>query len=124
MKIDWVVVLRDVLIVLVVSGLGLFMVNAALSGGGSEGALTIVRIVLMGVGFCISGCLVKQTRFRHLGIVAIGVWFGTALNLIGTDRTLAHWILGLIPILLAMLLGGAVSLAIVRKPPAAPTPQE
>jgi hypothetical protein len=81
---------------------------------------TASAVVLMTVGFCVSGCLVKQARFKHLALVAVGVWLiGTILKLISPGGSLVLSLAALTQIFVAMLLGGLVSLAIVR--PAAST---
>jgi hypothetical protein len=60
-------------------------------------------------------------RFSHLPFVAVGVWLlGTILNTITRGFPIeAVWQMGLrsvLPVLGSMLLGGALSLAIVKTP--------
>ena len=122
MKIDWRSVLRDALGVLLLGFLG-GLIGDAISGDASRGIRTVSTIVLMTAGFCLSGCLAKRARFKHLALVAVGVWLiGTIVSAISAGGSLV-WSLGdLALVLVAMLLGGLISLAIVRPPPAAEPP--
>ena len=122
MKIDWRSVLRDALAVLLLGFLGGF-VGDAIGGDVSRGIRTASAIVMMTAGFCLSGCLAKRARFKHLTLVAVGVWLiGTIVGAISADGSLV-WSLGdLVLVVVAMLLGGLVSFAIVRPPPAAEPP--
>ena len=128
MLVDWKPVLRDVLIVLLLAALGRIAANAML--GESEGARVAVgniAILCMIAGFCIGGCLVPVRRFRHLAIVALGVWLAGPIMRFGQEGSLASWIVFLIPTFLAMGIGGAISLLIVRPPrsePSAPPPAQ
>jgi hypothetical protein len=77
----------------------------------------------MTVGFCVSGCLAKQSRFKHLALVAVGVWLiGTILRVISPGESFVLSLAALVQVFVAMLLGGLVSLAIVKPPPPAPPP--
>ena len=120
MKIDWRVVLRDALGVLLLGFLG-GLVGGALGGDSSRGIQPTSVIVMMTAGFCVSGCLAKQARFKHLALVATGVWLiGTIVSAISAGGSFV-WSLGnLALIVAAMLLGGLISLAIVKPPPAPP----
>jgi hypothetical protein len=122
MKIEWRSVLRDALGVLLIGSLGGWA-GGALSDEPNGAVPSASAVVLMTVGFCVSGCLAKQARFKHLALVAMGVWLiGTILKLISPDGSLVQLLAALPQIFLAMLLGGLVSLAIVRPPPAAEPP--
>ena len=127
MKIEWRIVLRDALGVLLIGFLGGW-VGGALGGEAHGGFQAVSVIVLMTAGFCVSGCLAKRARFKHLSLVAVGVWLiGTIVSAISADGSLI-WSLGdLALVLVAMLLGGLISLAVVKPPPvpvppAAPPP--
>ena len=127
MKINWRSVLRDALGVLLLGFLGQ-LVTVAIVGDVSRGIRTASVFVMMMAGFCLSGCLAKQARFKHLSLVAVGVWLiGTIVSAISADGSLI-WSLGdLALVLVAMLLGGLISLAVVKPPPvpvppAAPPP--
>ena len=122
MKIDWKSVLRDALGVLLLGFLG-GLVGDAIGGDASRGIRAASTIVMMATGFCLSGCLAKRARFKHLTLVAVGVWLiGTIVSAISACGSFV-WSLGdLALVVVAMLLGGLVSLAIVRSPPAADPP--
>jgi hypothetical protein len=122
MKIDWRSVLRDALAVLLLGFLGGF-IGAAIGGDASKGMRTASVLVTMTAGFCVSGCLAKQARFKHLALVAVGVWLiGTIVGAISTGGSFV-WSLGdLALVLVAMLLGGLISCAIVRPPPTTEAP--
>ncbi|MBW1687748.1 MAG: hypothetical protein JRS35_22150 [Deltaproteobacteria bacterium] len=122
MKIDWRSVLRDALAVLLLGFLGGW-VGAAIGGDASRGIRIASTIVMMTAGFCLSGCLAKRARFKHLTLVAVGVWLiGTIVSAISADGSFVLSLSDIGWIAVAMLLGGLVSLAIVRPPPAAEPP--
>jgi len=120
MRVDWLTVARDILGVLVL----LFIVvmgGVYAAGGLSLNTAFGLGFVAMASGFCVSGCLSPSSRFKHLPAVALGVWaVGTLLNTITRGFPIeAVWQMGLqssLPVAGAMLLGGAISLAIVRTP--------
>ena len=77
----------------------------------------------MTAGFCVSGCLAKRARFKHLTLVAVGVWLiGTIVSAISAGGFFVSSLGDVALVVAAMLLGGLVSLAIVRPPPAAEPP--
>ena len=122
MQIDWKMVLRHVLIVLVLAALGRFAATALLGEGeDSVGVVGGVTNLFMVAGFCAGGCLVPVRRFRHLTIVALGVWLAGPIVRFGEELSIALWVVAAIPIFVAMGFGGAISLAIVRTPPAEPS---
>ena len=121
MKIEWRSVLRDALGVLLIGFLGGW-VGGALGGEAHGGFRAVSMIVLMTAGFCVSGCLAKQARFKHLALVAAGVWLITPIvSAISPGRSFVLSLADLALIAVAMLLGGLISRAIV-KPPPAPAP--
>jgi hypothetical protein len=122
MKIDWRAVLRDALGVLLLGFLG-GLLGGVLGGGASGGVQAVSVIVLMTAGFCVSGCLAKRARFKHLALVALGVCLiGTIVSPFSAGDS-SVWLPGIFAqIMAAMLLGGLISLAIVRPPPAAEPP--
>jgi len=122
MKMDWRSVLRDALGVLLLGFLG-GLIGDAISGDASRGIRTVSTIVLMTAGFCLSGCLAKRARFKHLALVAVGVWvIGTIVSAVSADGSFILSLGDLVLVVVAMLVGGLISLAIVRSPPAAEPP--
>ena len=145
MKFNWLTVLRDVLMVLVIGTFGTLLVDFLVGGtpglpvgaprlgdpGGLQGEAVLpgqvfLMIFMLTVGFCISGCLARQGRFKHLAVVALGVWLlRLAEGVIRRPDYIPSMVLGLGIVLVAMLVGGLLSLAIVRPGDAAapPTPE-
>jgi len=122
MKIDWIIVLRDALGVLLLGFFGR-LVGGSTGGEASEAPHAVYVIVLMTAGFCVSGCLAKRARFKHLVLVAVGVWLvGTIVSAFSTGGLHILSLGGIALIAAAMLLGGLISLVIVKPPPAAPPP--
>jgi len=120
MKVDWLTVARDVLLILVL--LFLIVVGLARAVGGLDlNAAFWVSFLAMTIGFVVTGCLSPKARFSHLPFVAVGVWLlGTVLNAITRGFPIeAVWQMGLqsvLPVLGSMLMGGVLSLAIVKTP--------
>jgi hypothetical protein len=122
MKIEWRTVLRDALGVLLLGFLGA-LVGGALGGEANVSFQAPSAIVLMAAGFCVSGCLVKRARFKHLVLVAIGVWLiGTISSAISAGEPPVLSLASVVQIFTAMLLGWLISLAVVRPPPSAEPP--
>ena len=116
MKIQWRDLIRDVAIIALFTLVGGgFMVSI---WGGQKDQTRIVFAVsniLFGIiGFTISGCLAKVDRFKHLFIVAISLWILTLFNVLISGAPFISWFLGIIPILIMMGVGGALSFLFVR----------
>jgi hypothetical protein len=122
MRIDWRVVLRDALGVLLLGFLGA-LVGGALGEDPKAGIRAVLVIVMMTAGFCVSACLAKQARFKHILLVAVGVWLiGTIVSAISAGGSFVWPVGDLALIVVAMLLGGLISLGIVRAPPSGEPP--
>jgi hypothetical protein len=122
MQIRWVDVLRDALALVIASAL---VRAVALGAGASETATAGLVLGLFVVGFCVAGCLSPRRRFAHLGLVALAAWLILALNAAsaGSVESPGAYIELLInPTLVGMVLGGAASFAIVRRPGEPPGP--
>ena len=124
MKINWFAVARDVLMVhvlVLVGTLALTALATLLTDGITGGTQLLISMVLMAGAFCLSGCLAGPSRFKHLPLVALGVWLvRVADGLIRQAENLPGMVVGIVVVLVAMLVGGAASLAIKRGP--APSP--
>ena len=68
------------------------------------------------VGFTISGCLAKVQRFKHLFMVAVGLWLVSFVNVVMGLSQVQVWAAGFMLILLMMGLGGGLSYLFVRAP--------
>ena len=115
---NWKAVLLDIIIVLVITGLGGFVVavEAFRDHVMSPTALEISNLLFGTIGFTLSGCKTKVDRFKHLSKVAIGVWIFSMVNVIFLGYTLRQWIFGLPFLLVMMGLGGFISLLFVKTP--------
>ncbi|MGI9592617.1 MAG: hypothetical protein ACR2P8_14695 [Myxococcota bacterium] len=122
MKIDWLVLVRDMLIVLTLGSLGTVAVTFAL-GGLTPYVQLGVAFLMIAIGFAISGWLKGAGRFKHLSLVAVGVWLVALLDTwLRAPERYPPIGAGLVIIVLAMLVGGAASLAFRRSPAAATPP--
>ncbi len=122
MQIRWLDVLRDALAIVIASAL---VRAVALGAEVSDPTTSAFVLGVFVVGFCIAGCLRPRRRFAHLGLVALAAWLILALygaSTGGVESSGAYVMLLFNPTLLGMLLGGAVSLAIVRRPAEPPPP--
>ena len=72
------------------------------------------------VGFAISGCLAKVQRFKHLLMVAVGLWLVSFVNVAMGLTPVQFWAVGFLLILLMMGLGGGLSYLFVRTPQTEP----
>jgi hypothetical protein len=114
-------VLRDVIIVIVLSGLGGFIVGFA-STSRHDSPLYIYSLALSNslfciIGFTISGCLAVENRWRHLAIVAAIVWAVSIFNVIFFEFTIIKWAASAIAIAIFAVIGGGISLLFKRKTP-------
>ena len=122
MQIRWLDVLRDALAIVIASAL---VRMVAIGAEVSDTASSLLLLGCFAVGFCVAGCLSPQRRFTHLGYVAFATWLILALYgaITGSGEPSAYLLLLFNPTLLAMLLGGVASLAIVRRPSEPPRGQ-
>ena len=125
MKIDWLVVLRDVLLVASLGALGTILILALLGGAG-PGIQFLLAFVMLSVGFTISGCLRGTGRMRHLSIVALGVLLVVLLDgvLRQPERVPGILVVGTLTTLVAMLTGAGLSLVFRRSSSESASPVE
>jgi hypothetical protein len=128
MKVDWRTAARDVLLILVIVFVAVQGTVGLVEQVDLQIALTACFAAMV-VGFCVAGCLTPRARFTHLSVVAVGVWLlGTLVNSFTRDVPVQSWAKlaagALLPVAGAMLLGGAISMAIVRTPEAEQPAQE
>jgi hypothetical protein len=111
-------VLRDVVIIWVLTFIGGFIVGfaASIASGGQPLdqqklilAAAISNLLLGTVGFTISGCLAPSDRWQHLIIVGIGTWLTGLLNVFLQTITLTQWLASAFFVALIMSVGGLVS---------------
>ena len=115
MKIKWLRVVRDVAIVTVFFGIGGFIVGYATQGQWTKDALFIAASMLGILGFCLCGCLTIENRWKHLFIVALGVWLINCLPLLPTlPFSVLAWVLNVSVIFFPMVIGGSISSVLAR----------
>jgi hypothetical protein len=121
MRIRWIDVLRDALAIVIAS---VFVRSVALGACASDGAAGALVLGAFVVGFCVAGCLSPSRRFAHLGAVALAIWviLSVIAAVSGSGSSSSYLAFLVNPILLGMLVGGAASLAIVRRPAEPPGP--
>ena len=113
-------VLRDVIIVTVLTGLGGFIVGFASTEHNSPlyiYSLALSNSLFCIIGFTISGCLAVGNRWRHLAIVAAITWAVSIFNVIFFGVTIIQWAASAIAIAIFALIGGGISLLFKRKSP-------
>lgn len=116
MKVDWRTVARDALIVTLILWAGTQALVSTMPDV-AENSSGVVNVVLMSIGFCISGCLFKARagRIKQIGRVALLAWAISFVNLFtAPDRYLLDWMLSLGPFALGAAIGGGASFLIVK----------
>lgn len=127
MSIRWVAVARDVSIVVGLVMVSSFASALIIQAMGEE--VTALPIGLSNffwgtVGFTISGSLAGVQRFKHLLLVAVGLWLISFVNVALGLTPLPIWAAGFLLILAMMGLGGALSYLFVRTPAVEPASVE
>ena len=112
-------IIRDVVIVWVLTAMGGFVAGVATGGPERDVQLYLLAIMasnlLFGtIAFTIAGCLAPPGRWRHLSFVALGVWLTSLVNVVFFAVTIPQWIGGAIFTAILMGLGGAISYAFKR----------
>lgn len=111
-------VLRDVIIVTVLSCLGGFIVGFASTEHNTPlyiYSLALSNSLFCIIGFTISGCLAVENRWRHLAIVAAIVWAVSIFNVMFFEFTIIKWAASAIAVAIFALIGGGISLLFKRK---------
>jgi hypothetical protein len=115
-------IIRDVIIVWVLTGIGGFVAGVATGGAQRDVhrfmlAIMFSNVLLGTVAFTIAGCLAPPGRWRHLGFVALGAWLTSLVN-VAFGFTFAQWLAGAIFMAVIMGLGGSISYVFKRDTPA------
>jgi hypothetical protein len=125
MNLNWKPLARDIGIVWAAMNLGglvVGFVGGVLLGPGAimdprvQPSISFSSFVCGIVGFTIAGALVKTSRFKHLFIVAVGVWLISATALLVAPLTLQQWLWALPFNTVVALIGGCISFFFVRAP--------
>jgi hypothetical protein len=117
-KIHLGAVLRDVVIVFLLSGIGGVIVGIASAGQPLDSpesilALAASSFIFSTIGFTISGCLSPSRRGSQLALVGIGVWRAGLINVALFGISIDQWAVGAIFLVFVMILGGILS-ALIR----------
>ena len=115
----WGIVIRDVLIIFVLTAVGGFLIGFFSAQAGISASVALVgmsNIATSVIGFAISGALTRADRLRHLLVVALGVWLLSLVNL-AIGVSVVQWILGGLVILLACGIGGGIAALLFRPQP-------
>jgi hypothetical protein len=116
-KIRWGAVLRDVIIIWILTALAGFVIGfTSPPKDNFMMGYALANLVFGSVGFTISGCMAKVGRWKHLFIVAIGVWIVGLINIIIAPINIMQWFFGFIFIVLIMAIGGGLSYLFVPTP--------
>ncbi len=111
-------ILRDVIIVTVLSCLGGFIVGYASTSGHNTPlyiySLAISNSLFLTIGFTISGCLATENRWRHLAFVAAIIWAESIFSVVFFGVTIIQWAALAIAIAIFALIGGGISLLFKR----------
>ena len=111
-------VLRDVIIVAVLTGLGGFIVGLASTDHSSRHyfySLAVSNGLFCIIGFTNSGCLAVGNRWRHLAFVAVASWAISILNVVFFGVTITMWLGSAIAIAFFMSVGGCLSFVFKKK---------
>ena len=122
MKIRWLRVVRDVIIVTVYYFVGGIIVGFSTQGNFTKEMVLLACFLLGILGFCFCGCLTAESRWKHLFIVAPGVWLvnmlTTSLNwgLLFDQFNVLVWVTSISTVLIPMVIGGTLSSILVKAP--------
>jgi len=116
MKIKWLHVIRDVIIITICYFIGGYIVSYATEGYAEDVFVLIYSSALGSLGFCLSACFTPKDRWRYLRVVTIGVWLTVYFPFLIITPYLVTWLLSVLMILIMMFTGGALSFIFVKSP--------
>ncbi len=117
MKIKWLRVVRDVVILTIMFAIGGFIAGLARGAMPTKGAMFVSSLLMGTIGFCLCGCLTIENRWKHLFIVAVGVWLINCLPYLpNLPVSLLAYVLNVSIIFIPMIIGGAISVVLVKAP--------
>ena len=127
MGIRWLCVIRDVVIVTFFTMVGGFIFIGGLTSQGEymKVSMAVAAFLLPILGFCLCGCLTIENRWKHLFIVASGVWvIYMSYYLLPQKFSMLDWVFSILNIFIPMAIGGAFSLILVKAPEQKEKPDE
>ncbi len=119
MPFNFIAIARDVSIVFGLVVASSFIAVKIIQGTGEEATPLVIGLsnIFWGtVGFTISGCLAKVQRFKHLFMVALGLWLLSFVNVVMGLTQPQVWAVGFLLVLAMMGMGGGLSYLIVKAP--------
>ncbi len=119
MPFNFIAIARDVSIVFGLVVASSFIAVKIIQGTGEEATPLVIGLsnIFWGtVGFTISGCLAKVQRFKHLFMVALGLWLLSFVNVVMGLTQPQVWAVGFLLVLAMMGMGGGLSYLIVKTP--------
>jgi len=125
MPFNFIIIARDVSIVfglVVASSFAAVQIIQAMGEEATPLVIGLSNIFWGTVGFTISGCLARVQRFKHLFMVALGLWLLAFVNVAMGLTPLPVWAVGFLLILAMMGMGGGLSYLFVRAPQATEPP--
>ena len=111
-------VVRDAIIVTVLTGLGGFILGFASTDHSSRFyfyGIALSNGLFCIIGFTISGCLAVGNRWRHLAFVGAIVWAVSIFNVIFFGFPIVMWMASVFAVAIFALIGGGISLLFKRK---------
>jgi len=125
MPFNFIIIARDVSIVfalVVASSFAAAQILQAMDEEVTPLVIGLSNIFWGTVGFTISGCLARVQRFKHLFMVALGLWLLSSVNVVMGLTHLPVWAVGFLLILVMMGMGGGLSYLFVKSPQEAEPP--
>jgi hypothetical protein len=106
-------VARDVVLIWLLSATGGFIAGVASGGRGMTEermlALALANLLVLLLGFALSGALSPENKWAHLRWVAFHCWAWSIVNVLFFGLSLENWLLGLPTTFALMGLGGLLS---------------
>lgn len=123
-KSSWSRIIVEALIIFIATAIPTFILGFLWSPPGPNDSIELIEIklkfyyasiALEVIGFIIVGCLHKNNRFSHLFLVATALWVFSLSNYFIKPFSFGSLIQGFIHVLIAMIIGGFLSLIFVRR---------
>jgi len=111
----WGAAVRDILVLVALNALaGLLIGHFHVGIPTEQRALGLANVLIFITGFAISGALAREGRWRHVLVVALGLWLTGVVNAVRLPSAFVPWLLSWIPMTICMGLGVGLSYLFVR----------
>ena len=123
-KSSWSRIIVEALIIFIATAIPTFILGLIWSSPGPNDSIELIEfklkfyyasIAIEVIGFIIVGCLHKNNRFSHLFLVATVLWVFSLSNYFIKPFSFRSLIQSFIHVVIAMIIGGFVSLIFVRR---------